>query len=317
MKNQKQYVPVILVGLCLSLGFANEVCGGNEYGLPGEEFSSVRFPLEQSWIVESNPACLALEEGKRVGASVVPGFESSLWSSVYFFGPIKRDEDASGMLKGSTGIGFFLHNVSAGDLVGRGPNAEPLGNFSFSKTRITASYGQTVVPRLSAGISVKFAYYSTSKIENANLSGISKTAFGTDIGICYQPTPSANLALSICNFPFRPDVTLDARKEEWPLTVHVDAQMVLQERRLLLTAGMDYLRNDQGDGRDIQRIEGGVNYTIHSNLTVGLGYGNNEALGGIRITYHNLGIQYSISSADLGLLHYIGISYGFGARSGA
>jgi len=314
MNSQRRYMLAASIGLCLLLSCVASALAGSEYGLPGEEFQGLRYPLERCWTVESNPAFLAKEERKVVGASFLPGFESSYRSSAYFFAPIRMESDNSNGVCGSIGVGVILRHITVGDLDGRGPNGEPLGSFSFSKSQLAASYGHKILPRFSIGVSVKVAYYSTSKIEGASLSSISKTAFGTDFGIRYEPTPTVDLAVSLANFPFQPDVTLDAEEEKWPISVRLDGGMTLLEKKLLLMAGVDYIKNDQRGGDDVYRPKGGANYRVHDYLMLGVGYANDGAMAGIRIIIEDLSVQYSIEDTDLGLLHYTAISYSFGSR---
>ena len=287
---------------------------GSDFGLPGEEFTGFRYPLETSWQVESNPAFLPSIDRKSFYGGFFPQFESSYLASAVLFVPVRTSLGFPDNRNGAASVALMVRNINVGDIEGRGLNNETLGTFSDSKTLISILYGQKFAPGLSLGVGFKYISYSTSKISGGALEGLSKSAFGTDFGICLEPIENVDLGLAVSNAPLQPNVTLINEEEKWPITVHFDVGVELMDERLLLVAGTDYIRNDQrGEGDAILRPEAGADYRIHDKLIIGAGFANGQPTGGARLELPGLTFQYSLENSDLGLLHYASVGFAFGS----
>ena len=314
MNIKKSHIVLGWLSLCLSALLASTLYAASNYGVPGEEFTRIHYPQEMSWQVESNPAFLPAIDRKSFHGGLFPGFESSYLTSAELFIPVRTTLGFPDNRNGTAAAALMVRNVGAGDIEGRGVNNEPLGTFSDSKTLISILYGQKFLPSLSIGVGFKFINYSTSKITGSALEGLSKSAFGTDFGVFFEPTENVDIGLSFANAPLQPNITLIEEEEKWPMTVHFDVGLHVLDQRLLLTAGTDYIRNEQGgESDDIIRPEVGVDFRIHDKLTIGVGYAYDQPIGGARFEFPGLTFQYSVENSDLGILHHASVGFAFGS----
>ena len=151
-------IPKRLLIYWLSIVTVHAVTSRSEsnFGLPGEEFSGFRYPLEAYYRVQINPAFLPSVDRRGIYGGFNPEFESSYQTSAAIFLPARTTLGFTDNRNGSGSMALFVQNLNSGDIEARSPTKLELGTFSDSKMLISLMYGQKFTPYLSVGLGFKF-----------------------------------------------------------------------------------------------------------------------------------------------------------------
>lgn len=291
---------VMGLALCAALsGFVQ--AGTGDHGLPGEYLTydigaraagmggAMTGLADDVSAIFYNPAGLATQNPIQFGLQHVILFEDTMFDFLGFSMPIVEI--------GTVGLGVVMLNSGGFDIRDDRYRPNPTGfTNSMSQMGICLSYARDLMPALTVGGNIKFAY--------EDMFGHTGTGVGVDLSGLYSLIPELQVGLAINN-ALSPSVLGDT----YPINVTLGFGSHLFNDDLLLDADISKSLADQGIKWDV----GGqldvyedmvfVRAGLDDEMKVHLGAGGR---------YMNIGLDYALSIEPLGLAHKISLGYSMG-----
>lgn len=291
---------VMGLALCAALsGFVQ--AGTGDHGLPGEYLTydigaraagmggAMTGLADDVSAIFYNPAGLATQNPIQFGLQHVILFEDTMFDFLGFSMPIVEI--------GTVGLGVVMLNSGGFDIRDDRYRPNPTGfTNSMSQMGVCLSYARDLMPALTVGGNIKFAY--------EDMFGHTGTGVGVDLGGLYSVIPELQVGLAINN-ALSPSVLGDT----YPIIVTLGFGSHLFNDDLLLDADVSKSLADQGIKWDV----GGqldvyedmvfVRAGLDDEMKVHLGAGGR---------YMNIGLDYALSIEPLGLAHKISLGYSMG-----
>jgi hypothetical protein len=175
---------------------------------------------------------------------------------------------------------------------------ESLGTFKQSDMAFLISGAKAVTPRLSLGANIK--------VVRQEVESFTSTGVGGDVGGLFSVTPRVKVGLSFLNLG-GPSLAPREVKETFPMEVRGGVAVGYLNGRGLLS-----LEADHRDGPGTT-LHAGTEIWFQEQFGLRAGYFDTEPAGGFSYRV-NPAIQfdYGMNDHELGLVHYVALSYKFG-----
>ena len=175
---------------------------------------------------------------------------------------------------------------------------ESLGTFKQSDMAFLLSGAKAITPRLSVGANIK--------VVRQEVESFTSTGVGGDVGGLFSVTPRVKVGLSLLNLG-GPSLSPREVKETFPMEVRGGVAVGYLSGR-----GLFSLEADHRDGPGTT-LHAGTEIWFQEQFGLRAGYYDTEPAGGFSYRV-NPAIQfdYGMSDHELGLVHYVALSYKFG-----
>ena len=253
-------------------------------GLGGAFVAAADQPLGALW----NPAGLTQMLQNEVHFETARYFEDTSINALSFVVPARRLPT----------IGFTMLSLNSGGFERTNELNESLGSFSQNDMAFLISASKSVTPRLSLGTNLKIV---RQRVEDFSASGV-----GADVGFLYGVTPRLRLGASLLNLG---GPTLKPRdvSETIPVEVRGGFAFAFLSGRGLLSVEADHR---EGPGTSLRA---GTEVWFQDQFGLRAGYFENEAAGGFSYRLNQaMQFDYGMNDHELGLVHYVAVSYRFG-----
>jgi hypothetical protein len=288
-----------LISLALSHGsaFAEDASNGmpgdwlsryataRSIGLGGAFVATADDPLAaMMW----NPAGLTQSLQNEVHFETAHYFEDTSINGLSFVMPARRLPT----------LGFTMLSLSSGGFERTDELNTSLGTFDQKDMAFLISGSKSLTQRLSLGANLKIV---TQQVEDFKSSGV-----GADIGGLYSITPRVKLGLSLLNLG-GPSLSPRDVTETIPMEVRGGVAVGFLNGRGLVSVEADH-RDGPGT-----TLHAGTEMWFLDSFGVRAGYDDTEAAGGFSYRLNpQMQFDYGMNDHELGLVHYIGVSYRFG-----
>ena len=253
-------------------------------GMGGAFVATADDPLGAVW----NPAGLTQSMQNAVHFETARYFESTSINGLGFVVPARRLPT----------LGVTMLSMSSGGFERTNELNQSLGDFKNSDMAFLLSGAKAVTPRLSLGANLKIV---TQKVEDFNATG-----FGGDIGGLFSVTPRLKVGLSMLNLG-GPSLTPRDVKETYPMEVRGGFSFAYLSGRGLLSVEADH-RDGPGT-----TFHAGTEMWFQETFGIRAGYSDTEPAGGISYRLSPaMQFDYGMNDHELGLVHYVALSYKFG-----
>jgi hypothetical protein len=253
-------------------------------GLGGAFVATADDALGAVW----NPAGLTQSLQNAVHFETARYFEDTSINGLSFVVPARRLPT----------IGFTMLSLSSGGFERTNELNESLGEFDNKDMAFLLSASKSLNPRLSVGTNLK--------IVRQEVEDFSSTGVGADVGGLYSVTPRLRVGLSILNLG-GPSLTPRDIKETYPLEIRGGIAFAYLGGRGLLS-----LEADHRDGPGTT-LHAGTEFWYQDTFGLRVGYFDTEPAGGFSYRLNQtMQFDYGMNDHELGLVHYIAVSYKFG-----
>ena len=253
-------------------------------GLGGAFVAIADDPLGVVW----NPAGLSQSLQNELHFETARYFEDTSINSLSFVMPAQR----------LPSLGFTMLSLSSGDFERTNEINESLGTFKQSDMAFLISASRSLSPRLSLGANLK--------IVRQEVESFSATGVGADVGGFYRVTPRLRVGVSLLNLG-GPSLTPRDVKETYPLEVRGGAAFAFLNGRGMLSLEADHR---EGPGTT---LHAGTEMWFQDTFGLRVGYYDTEPAGGFSYRLNQaMQFDYGMSDHELGLVHYVALSYSFG-----
>jgi hypothetical protein len=195
-------------------------------------------------------------------------------------------------------LGFTMLSLSSGGFERTSDINESLGTFKQSDMAFLISAAKSVTPRLSLGANLK--------IVRQQVEDFTSTGVGADVGGLYSVTPRLRVGLSFLNLG-GPSLRPRDIKETYPLEVRGGVAVAYLNGRGLLSLEADHR---EGPGTT---FHAGTEVWFQDTFGLRAGYYATEPAGGFSYRLsQTMQFDYGMNDHELGLVHYVAVSYKFG-----
>jgi hypothetical protein len=253
-------------------------------GLGGAFVAAADDPLAMVW----NPAGLTQSLQNEVHFETSHYFEDTSINTLSFVMPARRLPT----------LGFSMLSLSSGGFERTDELNTSLGTFDNKDMAFLIS--------ASKSLTQKFAVGANLKIVNQQVEDFKSSGVGADVGGLYSITPRVKLGLSMLNLG-GPSLSPRDVSETYPLEVRGGVAVAYLHGKGLLS-----LEADHRDGPGTT-LHAGTEMWFMDSFGLRAGYNDNEAAGGFSYRLNpQMQFDYGMNDHELGLVHYVGISYRFG-----
>jgi hypothetical protein len=253
-------------------------------GLGGAFVAAADDPIGVVW----NPAGLVQSLQNEVHFETAHYFENTSINGLSFVVPARHLPT----------LGITMLSLSSGSFERTNELNESLGSFSQSDMAFLISASKSFTPRLSLGTNLKIV---RSQVEDFTATGV-----GADVGALYSLTPRLRVGASLLNIG-GPTLTQRDVAESFPLEVRGGVAFAFLNGR-----GLRSLEADHRDGPGTS-LHAGTEVWFQDQFGLRAGYNANEPAGGFSYRMNQtLQFDYGMNDHELGLVHYVAVSYRFG-----
>ncbi len=253
-------------------------------GLGGAFVAMADDPLGVVW----NPAGLTQSLQNEAHFETARYFEDTSINGLSFVVPARRLPT----------IGVTMLSLGSGNFERTNELNESLGTFKQSDMAFLISAAKAVTPRLSIGTNLK--------IVRQEVESFSSTGVGADVGGLFSVTPRVKVGLSLLNLG-GPSLAPREVKETFPMEVRGGLSFAYLSGR-----GMLSLEADHRDGPGTT-LHAGTEVWFQDQFGLRAGYFDSEPAGGFSYRLNQaMQFDYGMSDHELGLVHYVAVSYKFG-----
>ncbi|HET6347635.1 MAG TPA: PorV/PorQ family protein [Candidatus Krumholzibacteria bacterium] len=253
-------------------------------GLGGAFVAAADDPLGVVW----NPAGLTQSSQNEVHFETARYFENTSINGLSFVVPASHLPT----------VGISMLSLSSGGFERTDELNTSLGTFNARNMAFLISASKSLTERLSVGTNLKIV---NEQIEDFKSSGV-----GVDLGGLYSVTPRVRLGLSFLNVG-GPSLKPRDISETYPLEVRGGVAVSFLSGRGLLSLEADH-RNGPGTS-----LHAGTEMWFMDSFGLRAGYDDTDPTGGFSYRLNQqMQFDYGMNDHELGLVHYIAISYRFG-----
>jgi hypothetical protein len=253
-------------------------------GLGGAFVAAADDPLAMVW----NPAGLTQSLQNEVHFETAHYFEDTAINTLSFVMPARRLPT----------LGFSMLSLSSGGFERTDELNTSLGTFDNKDMAFLISASKSLTQRFALGANLKIV---NQQVEDFKSSGV-----GADLGALYSVTPRVKLGLSMLNLG-GPSLSPRDVSETYPLEVRGGVAVAYLHGKGLLS-----LEADHRDGPGTT-LHAGTEMWFMDSFGLRAGYNDTEAAGGFSYRFNpQFQFDYGMNDHELGLVHYVGISYRFG-----
>jgi hypothetical protein len=253
-------------------------------GLGGAFVAMADGPMGVVW----NPAGLTQSLQNEAHFETARYFEDTSINGLSFVVPARRLPT----------IGFTMLSLSSGNFERTNELNESLGTFKQSDMAFLISASKAVTPRFSLGTNLK--------IVRQEVESFSSTGVGADVGGMFSLTPRVNVGLSLLNLG-GPSLAAREVKETYPMEVRGGFSFAYLSGRGMLSLEADHR---EGPGTT---LHAGTEVWFQEQFGLRAGYAENEPAGGFSYRVNQaMQFDYGMNDHELGLVHYVAVSYKFG-----
>jgi len=254
-------------------------------GVGGAFVSVADEPVGSVW----NPAALTRVFRNVIFVETARLFEETTVNTISFGTPERSMLPGFGLTVISFGSGTFERTNELNDVI---------GEFEEGETAYLLSASKSISRRIALGANLKIIRQS---IDEFSASGA-----GADLGVLVHPLPSVTVGASILNIG-GPGLTLRETEEIFPADYRGGATFRFLGGRAMLTTE---IAGRSGYGA---KLHAGTEFTVHPLLALRMGYNDSYFSGGASFELaEGIRFDYGMSDHLLGMVHRVGISYGFG-----
>lgn len=253
-------------------------------GLGGAFVATADDPLGVVW----NPAGLSQSLQNEAHFETARYFEDTSINGLSFVVPARRLPT----------FGITMLSLGSGGFERTNELNESLGEFKQSEMAFLLTASKALTPRLSLGTNLKIV---RQEVEN-----FSSTGVGADVGGLFSLTPRLRVGLSLLNLG-GPSLTPRDVKESYPLEVRGGMAFAFMQGRGLVSVEADHR---EGPGTT---LHAGTEMWFMDTFGLRAGYYDTEPAGGFSYRLNQaMQFDYGMSDHELGLVHYVAVSYKFG-----
>ena len=253
-------------------------------GLGGAFVAAADDPLGMVW----NPAGLTQSLQNEVHFETARYFQETSINTIGFVMPARRLPT----------LGFAMLSMNSGGFERTDEMNNSLGTFDNKDMAFLIS--------ASKSLTQKFALGANLKIVNQQVEDFKSTGVGADVGVLYQLVPRVKLGLSMLNLG-GPSLSPRDVSETYPMEVRGGVAVGYMHGKGLLS-----LEADHRDGPGTT-FHAGTEVWFMDQFGVRAGYNDTEAAGGFSYRLNpQMQFDYGMNDHELGLVHYIAVSYRFG-----
>jgi hypothetical protein len=253
-------------------------------GLGGAFVAAADDPLAMVW----NPAGLTQSLQNELHFETARYFEDTSINTLAFTMPARRLPT----------LGFAMLSMSSGGFERTDELNTSLGTFDNKNMAFLISASKSLTPKLAVGANVKIV---NEQVEDFKSSGV-----GADIGGLYQLTPRVKVGLSMLNLG-GPSLSPRDMTETYPMEVRGGVAVGYLHGKGLLS-----LEADHRDGPGTT-LHAGTEMWFMESFGIRAGYNDTEAAGGFSYRLNpQMQFDYGMNDHELGLVHYVAMSYRFG-----
>jgi hypothetical protein len=195
-------------------------------------------------------------------------------------------------------LGFTMLSLSSDGFERTNELNESMGTFKNSDMAFLLSASKSVTPKLALGANIK--------VVRQEVESFTSTGVGGDLGALYQVTPRLRAGLSVLNVG-GPSLSAREVKESYPLEVRGGLAFGYLSGRGLLSIEADHR---EGPGTT---FHAGTEVWFQEMFGLRAGYNAEEPAGGFSYRMNQqLQFDYGMNDHELGLVHYVALSYKFG-----
>ena len=195
-------------------------------------------------------------------------------------------------------LGVTMLSLSSGGFERTNELNESLGSFDQKDMAFLISASKSITPRLSLGTNLK--------IVSQEVEDFSSTGVGADVGALYGVTPRLRLGLSFLNLG-GPTLAPRDISETYPMEMRGGFSFSYLNGRGLLS-----LEADHRDGPGTT-LHAGTEVWFQDTFGFRAGYNDTEPAGGFSYRLNQaMQFDYGMNDHELGLVHYLAVSYRFG-----
>ncbi len=253
-------------------------------GLGGAFVAAADDPLAMVW----NPAGLTQSLQNEVHFETARYFGETSINTLSFVMPARRLPT----------LGFTMLSLSSGGFERTDEMNNSLGSFDNKDMAFLISASKSLNQKLSLGANLKVV---NQQVEDFKSSGV-----GADVGVLYTVVPRVKLGLSMLNLG-GPSLSPRDVTETYPMEVRGGVAVGYMHGQGLLS-----LEADHRDGPGTT-FHAGTEVWFMDQFGLRAGYNDTEVAGGFSYRLNpQMQFDYGMNDHELGLVHYVAVSYRFG-----